>query len=140
MKDTKAILLKILNINTIFNNDLPPSAVNVGCDVFKLYPSVDNDMGLKAVKDNLEMYPNPDGLPIDFILELGAICVEENSCEFKEKFYCPNTGTATGPPHACDYVDIFMGELDKVVVDKLVEKGVNTTDWTLYRDDGWMIP
>ena len=38
MKDTKAILLKILNINTIFNNDLPPSAVNVGCDVFKLYP------------------------------------------------------------------------------------------------------
>ena len=32
-----------------------------------------------------------------------------------------------------------MGELDKVVVEKLVEKGVNTTDWTLYRDDGWMI-
>ena len=139
MKDTKSILQKILNINNTFIEGLPPSAVNVGCDVAKLYPSVDNDMGMEAVENNLERYPNPDGLPKEFIIELGTICVEENSCEFKERFYCPNTGTATGPPHACDYVDIFMGELDKVVVDKLVERGVDTTDWTLYRDDGWMI-
>ena len=56
-----------------------------------------------------------------------------------DKFYCPNSGTATGPPHACDYVDIFMGELDKMVVERLEEREVNTTDWTLYRDDGWLI-
>ena len=61
-------------------------------------------------------------------MELGKICVEENPGEFLGRFFCPNSGTATGPPHACDFADIFMGELDKKVVSELVE---NT---------GWMAP
>ena len=32
-----------------------------------------------------------------------------------------------------------MGELDKVVVEKLEEENVANTGWTLYRDDGWLV-
>ena len=73
------------------------------------------------------------------MIDLGKICVEENSCEFLERFFCPNSGTATEPPHACDLADIFMGELDKLVVQQLEEKDILTTGWTIYRDDAWIV-
>ena len=50
-----------------------------------------------------------------------------------------NCGTATGPPHACDFVDIFMGALDVKVTDELEERGIENTGWTIYRDDGWVV-
>ena len=65
--------------------------------------------------------------------------MEENICEFLERYFCPNTGTATGPPHACDFADIFMGELDKVMGEKLEEANVENIGWTIYRDDGWLV-
>jgi hypothetical protein len=40
---------------------------------------------------------------------------------------------------ACDFADNFMGELDKVKVEKLVEANVENTGWTIYRDDGWLV-
>ena len=139
MKDTKAILNKLLEIRERFPNGLPATAVNIGCDVVKLYPSIDMAMGLAAVKKWLQMYPNPDGLPLQFIMELGEICVEENACEFLGRFFCPNCGTATGPPHACDFADIFMGELDQEIVQEFSRRDIETTGWTIYRDDGWTV-
>ena len=131
MKDTKAILNKILEIKKQFPNGLPPSAINIGCDVMKLYPSIDSTMGLEAVKKWLRLYPNPDGLPLQLIMDLDLICVEENASEFMDGFFCPNCGTATGPPHACDFADIFMGELDEYIVRELDRRGVPTAHYWL---------
>ena len=131
MKDTKAILNRILEIRERFPNGLPETAINIGCNVKKLYPSIDSEMGLAAVKKWLQRFPNPDGLPLQFIMDLGQICVEENTCEFFDRFFCPNCGTATGPPHACDFADSFMGELDKEIVTELDSTGVENTGWTL---------
>ena len=36
-------------------------------------------------------------------------------------------------------VDIFTGELDKVMVEKLEEANVENTGWTIYRDDCWLV-
>ena len=44
-----------------------------------------------------------------------------------------------GPPHACDFADIFMGALDVKVTDELEERGIENTGWTIYRDDGWVV-
>ena len=55
MKDTKAILNKLLQINEKFPEGLLEEAINVGCDVVKLYPSCDNEMGLDALKNWLEL-------------------------------------------------------------------------------------
>ena len=34
---------------------------------------------------------------------------------------------------------IFMGELDKTFVQQFEEKNIETTGWTIYRDDGWTV-
>ena len=138
MKDTKAILNKLLQIKEKYPDGLPAEAINVGCDVVQLYPSCDNEMGLEALKNWLEVHPNPDGLPTQLILDLGKICCEENSCEFLGRFFSQNQGTSTGPPHACDFVDIFVGELDKEVAEKIDEQNIESTDWTIFRDDGFI--
>ena len=72
-------------------------------------------------------------------MDLAQICVDENTCEFLDQYFCPNCGTATGPPHACDFADIFVAELDDKVAERLVEEEVQTTGWTVYRDDGWLV-
>jgi hypothetical protein len=51
-----------------------------------------------------------------------------------------------GPCHACDYVDVFMGELDKLCIDnspvpllsslKPPEERDKKLDWSRFRDDG----
>ena len=56
----------------------------------------------------MSRHPNPDGLPPALILDLARICLQENSCEFLGRFFCPNSGTATGPPHACEFCDVAM--------------------------------
>ena len=60
----------------------------------------------------------------------------------------PNHGTAMGPCHACDYVDVFMGFLDeKTVKDSPVpllsslisstaDTSTHSLDWSRFRDDG----
>ena len=44
-----------------------------------------------------------------------------------------------GPCHSCDYVDIFMGELDDKLVDKMEEEDISHTDFKIFQDDSWDI-
>ena len=120
MKDTKAVLQKILTINEKYPSGLPNAEVNVGCDVKKLYPSVDKEMGLAALRKWLTIYPNPDGLSTELIMDPAQL------------WYCN-----WSHPHAS--AEIFMGKLDEKMVERLDEKGVENTGWTLYRDDGWLV-
>ena len=61
---------------------------------------------------------------------------KENTFEFLDQCFCPNCNWS--PPHACDFTDIFMGELDEKKVEGMEDNGVENTGWTLYRDDGWL--
>ena len=103
---------------------LPDMAKQV---VQRLYPSVDNDMGIPAVRRMLERHPNPEGLPIDLIIDALTICLEENFCEFCNQHYKVNSGTAMGPCHSCDYADIFVGELDDKLVQELADDDIEHT-------------
>ena len=118
---------------------MPTTAKQIAGDVVKLYPSVDNKDGVPAVERLLERFPNPDGLPSDLIIEALKICLEQNVCEFCGKLYRPNSGTAMGPCHSCDYVDIFMGELDEKLVDTMEKENIQHTDFRIFRDDAWDI-
>jgi hypothetical protein len=53
--------------------------------------------------------------------------------QFKEKFYLPNRGVAMGACHACDFSDIWMGDITEKHLDTCP---VDTLHFTLYRDDG----
>ena len=79
-KDTKAVHQTILKLNRTLSSlgGLPPTAKQIAGDVIKLYPSVDNNDGVPAVRKMLEQFPNPDGLPTELIIEALKICLEEN--------------------------------------------------------------
>ena len=140
-KDTKAIhqIIKQLNRQWQQLGGIPETAKQVAADIQKLYPSVGNNMGIPAVKRLLESNPNPDGLSTDLITEALTICLEKNFCEFCGEHFKGNSGVHMGPCHACEYADIFVGELDEQIVEKLAENNIEHTQWTIFRDDGWDI-
>ena len=148
--DTKAFLQKIEEIKISFC-PLPEGTVIVSCDVEKLYPSVNNDMGVPAVANMLQQHPCPLHIPTECIIEALSLCLSRNTCRYtaedgNEGFFFPCKGTAMGPCHACDYVDVFMGELDKLCVNNspvpLLSSLISPDerdqklDWSQFRDDG----
>lgn len=153
--DTKDFLQKIEKINASVSS-LPQSATIAICDVEKLYPSVNNLMGIPAVRSLLQSFPSPYTPLTECIIEALRICLDCNVCQFttsdgKTHLRVPNHGTAMGPCHACDYVDVFMGVLDEKTVNEspvqlltsLMPQGSAPLDknlsWSRYRDDGFTI-
>ena len=53
--------------------------------------------------------------------------------QFNDKFYLPNRGVAMGACHACDFSDIWMGDITQKHLDTCP---VDTLHFSLYRDDG----
>ena len=81
------------------------------------------------------------------------MALHTNSCQYTDGdgrtlFAKPNHGSAMGPCHACDYVDIFMGELDRELVPycpvtllpsralPLCKNELMYLDWSRFRDNG----
>ena len=151
-KDTKEVCQKLQRINDLLA-PLPPSTRIAIWDVTNLYSNVDNGMGIPAVDRLLGKYPNPDGVSKQCILDGLDICLRCNACRYQAgdeawRYFNHNRGTSTGPCHACEYVDCFMGSLDDHIVEhapvplisSLLTADLKTQnedlDFTRYRDDG----
>ena len=77
------------------------------------------------------------------------ICLNNNVCQYLDGnnesiFAKPISGTAMGPCHAPDYVDIFMGELDTKLVDNCdfllcKEEENKYLNYSRFRDDGFTV-
>ena len=146
--DTKEFLQKVKKIND--NHQLPETATIAVCDVVALYPNVNNKMGIPATKKLLKEHPSPVDLPEKCIMEGLDIALDNNYTQHMDLqgnmiYAKPIRGTAMGPSHSCDYVDIFMGELDqKIVKDSPVpllssldpNNLPQELDWSRFRDDG----
>ena len=98
-------------------------------------------------------HPSPLKLPTLCIMEALQIVLDNNVCQYtdgdnKTIYASPNHGTAMGPAHSCDYVDVFMGELDVKLVDSSpvplissllpveAQQEARSLDWSRFRDDG----
>lgn len=126
------------------------------CAMLKLYTRKSTmRWGFQPQKKLLEENPNPEVLS-QCILEALDIALNNNTCQYADGdgvtlYAKPNHGTAMGPCHACDYVDIFMGELDEQLVSycpvPLLSSRVPPQsqeellylDWSRFRDDGFTI-
>ena len=150
--DTKEFLVKVKRINEELA-PLPDTATIAVCDVVSLYPNVNNDMGVPATAKLLSRHPSTLQLPTECVLQALDITLNNNYTQFtggdqKTIYAKPIKGTAMGPSHACDYVDIFMSELDSELVSSAPvallsslgppEKfhSLTTLDWSRFRDDG----
>ena len=113
---------------------LPDTARLVLPDVTTMYPSVHTEEGLASVQRRLQTNPSPLGLSPDLVVKGLRICLKCNGVQFKEKFYLPQRGVAMGACHACDFSDIWMGEITAKHLDTCP---VQTLYFQLYRDDGF---
>ena len=149
--DTKEFLQKMEKVNRTVA-PLPTTATLAVCDVIALYPSVDNTMGVPAVANMLKEYPSPIQTSTKCIVEGLQLALENNTCAYTDSegdtvFATPNRGTAMGPCHACDYVDVFMNQIDKKLVEESPVPLVSSLnqnidkhlDWSRFRDDGFAI-
>ena len=132
-KSTKEIL-KVVNTVNETHAPLPDEAMLALADVVKLYPNTDVEEGLESVKTRLQSNPSPLGMSPDTIVNGLRICMKCNCVQFKGKFYLPNRGVAMGACHACDFTDIWMGDITQKHLDS---NPVNSLHFMLYRDDGW---
>ena len=115
---------------------LPDTARLVLPDVTNMYPCVDTEQGLLSVHRRLQTNPSPLGLSPDMVVRGLRICLRCNCVQFRDKYYLPQRGVAMGACHACDFSDIWMGDVTQKHIDTCP---VETLHFTLYRDDGWDI-
>ena len=127
-----------------FEKDVLPFIEMWTVDVKDMYPSIDHNLGLKAINYWIEMYPEllPSRFSKNFVLEALTFVLKNNTGYFNGKFYRQNVGTATGIKPAGTYADLVMGHLEIILFSKIKNlKGTKIAHyfWQHYRrylDDG----
>ena len=130
IKDTTHLLQKIEQVNDTLS-PLPPHALLVSWDIVSMFPNIDNNLGLTAVKCALDTR-EIQAPATDCILEAVELCLKHNNSQFVDNHYLQTHGTAMGPRNACSYADLAMGHIDH-----LAKTGgdIHPTFWWRYRDD-----
>ncbi|CAB3990465.1 Hypothetical predicted protein [Paramuricea clavata] len=104
--DTTHLINEIDKLNK--KGPSPPDTLLVSWDVVAMFPNIDNNLGLTAVKKALDSRENK--FPsTKCIVEAVEICLACNNCQFGEMNFLQKHGTAMGPKNACSYADIAMG-------------------------------
>ena len=110
VQDTSEMLNFIDFLND--SNILTENCTLVSFDIVNMFPSIDNDSGLQAVKNALEareeQFP-----PALCIIEALELCLKCNNSIFNNKHFLQNDSTAQGPHMSCSYSDIAIEQFDK---------------------------
>ena len=129
IKDTTHLINKIDEINQL--GPFPTGTLLVSWDVVAMFPNIDNELGVTAVKNALDA--RSVKIPsTECILEAVEICLESNNCQFDNNNYVQQHGTAMGPKNACSYADLAMGVIDHKAK---FEGTIKPMLWLRYRDD-----
>ena len=109
IKDTTHLINKIDEVNQL--GPFPTGTLLVSWDVVAMFPNIDNELGVTAVKNALDA--RSVKIPsTECILEAVEICLESKNCQFDNNNYVQQHGTAMGPKNACSYADLAMGVID----------------------------
>ena len=111
IKDTYEFVNKI---NTI---DIPPGAMLFSIDIDALYTNIDTHLGLKAVRQIFNQYPDPTR-PDEALLSLLELNLTQNDFEFDSRCYLQIHGTAMGKKFAPAYANIYMADWEQTVLPK----------------------
>ena len=102
----------------------------------------------------LKEHPNRLGLRTDCVMEGLDIALTNNTCVYTDEttstYARPNRGATMGPNHACGYADVFISELDRILVSTCpvpllsllpchLQEQYTYLDWWRFRDDGFAI-
>ena len=102
----------MLNIVDELNRwNLPTESIIVGFDIVNMFPSIDNNFGLKMVFKHLESHVNKFR-PIQSVIEALELCLICNNSIFNSKNYLQTDGTAQGPHMSCLYANLALATFD----------------------------
>ena len=95
-----------------------------------MFPSIDNESGIKAVKKvlNDRESKNP---PTECIIEALRLCLECSNSVFNDKNFIHTDGTAQGSHMSCLYSDSAMAHFDK----RAENYTLKPTVWESFRND-----
>ena len=132
VQDTSEMLNFIDFLND--SNILTENCMLVSFDIVNMFPNIDNESGLQAVKNALEareeQFP-----PTLCIIEALELCLKSNNSIFNKRHFLQNDGTAQGRHISCSYGDIAIKKFDK----KALEYNPAVIGWKRFRDDIFLV-
>ena len=104
-------------------------------DIVALYPMVPREKAEAAMRKNLEGRKIKT-IPTEEVMELGKMVLDGNEFQFEGENYIQREGTAIGSKLGKNYACTYMGEWEKEVSQKAVEKiGKKPKWWKRFVDD-----
>ena len=99
----------MLNFTDFLNerNVLTEDCIFVSFDTMKMFPSLNNQSGLRAVENTLEVRQQ-QFQPTNCITEALKLCLESKNSVFNKKCFRQTDGNAQGPYISCSYSDIVI--------------------------------
>ena len=99
-----------------------------------MFPCIDNQSGLQAVKNALEA--RQEQFPLsDCIIEALKLCLESKNSIFNSNCFLQTDGTAQGPHMFCSYSDISIESFDK----KALRCHPSVIGWKSFQDDMFLV-
>ena len=130
LKDTSSFLFEVEKFNAEYQGNFD-DIILVTWDIVAMFPSLDNEMGLKSCEEQLNKRTNK--FPsTKCIVDATRITLENNISYFDNVAYIQNNGTAMGPGNACSYADIAFHPFD-VIINSNSEFPIVL--WDRYKDD-----
>ena len=100
VKDTPDFLTKLKQAK------IKPDTLLITLDVESMYTNINNEGGLKAVRNAFQNNPDPRR-PDEHILELLELSLKNNDFEFNNELFLQVSGTAMGKKFAPSYANIL---------------------------------
>ena len=118
IEDTPDLLRKFAEINE--RENLPSDAKPYSIDIKSFYTNIPLDEGINAFKETLDEVKDK-AIPTDYLIKLLKLVMECNIFKFNEEFWVQLIGTSMGTRVAPTYANIFMGKLEKLMLEKSPE-------------------
>ena len=121
-------------IDSLNDKGFPENTILVSFDVLNMFPSIDNENGIKSVYNILEKREEKKP-STDCIIEGLKICLKNSNSVFAGELLLQTNGTATGAPNSCSYADIAVEPIDNVIFDEMKTTYSEILYYGRYRDD-----
>ena len=126
LKDTTDYLQKMESMNP-----LPSGTILVSMDVTSLYTNIPHNDGIEACREAWDQRAVKEQ-PTECLVQLLTLVLKHNNFTFNGEHFLQINGTAMGTKMAPSYANIFMGKLEKLIIQSAPHKPLS---WFRFIDD-----
>ena len=126
LKDTTDYLQKMESMNP-----LPSGTILVSMDVTSLYTNIPHNDGIEACREAWDQRAVKEP-PTECLVQLLTLVLKHNNFTFNGEHVLQINGTAMGTKMAPSYANIFMGKLEKLIIQSAPHKPLS---WFRFIDD-----